>query len=147
MEGLGLLPVETTFAPEKTTVQVRGRVMASDGPIGGAVGTDVTAYEIHMGHSGVLDESFSAAFVLDGGRPDGLGHGNVLGTYLHGLFDNAPVRRALLAWAAKRKGLAPEALEHLPSAELDADAEFDRLAGVLRESLDFKALRRIAGLD
>jgi len=147
MAGLGLLPVETTFAPEKTTVQVRGRVAIGEGPLGDAAGSAVTAYEIHMGHSRVLDESVAAAFVLDSGRPDGLGGGNVLGTYLHGLFDNAPVRRALLAWAAERKGLAPDALAQLPSAEMDADAEFDRLAGVLRESLDLKTLWRVAGLD
>ena len=145
MDGLGLLPVETTFAAEKTTVQVRGQVAAEDGPLGRAGGSDVVAYEIHMGQSRVVDGPAEAAFVLEGERPDGQARGNVLGTYLHGVFDNAPVRRALLAWAAERKGLPAGALDH-GSGELDAEAEFDRLAGVLREALDLKALWRIAGL-
>ena len=35
--------------------------------------------------------------------------GNVLGTYLHGLFANDGLRRALLVELASRKGLAPDA--------------------------------------
>ena len=147
MEGLGLLPVETEFAPEKTTVQVRGRVAAEGGVIGAAAGSDVTAYEIHMGQSRELVDGARPAFTLEGGRTDGLAAGNVLGTYLHGLFDNRQVRRAILGWAAARKGLPVDALDSRPSAEREADAEFDRWAAVLRESLDVAQLKRIVGVS
>lgn len=146
MEGLGLLPVETEFSLEKTTVQVRGRVAVHSGLLGAASGAAVTAYEMHMGQSRVLDERARPAFQLDGERPEGLAAENVLGTYLHGLFDNAPVTRALLGWAAARKGLPASVFDSAHSPEMDAGAEFDRWAGVLRESLDVPALRRIVGL-
>ncbi len=47
--GLGLLPVRTTFAREKTTVRVRARVRPGAGLFAGAAGREVRAYEIHAG--------------------------------------------------------------------------------------------------
>ncbi len=141
--GLGLLPVETEFLPEKTTHQVAGWVAATAGPLAGAAGSPVTAYEIHVGRSQVT--AAAPAFVLDGGRPDGcLGTaGTVIGTYLHGLLDNAPVRHALLRWAATRKG---RSLELAPGPDGERDAPYDRLAEALRLSLDVPQLYRIIGL-
>ena len=50
--------------------------------------------------------------------------GNVLGTYVHGLFHNTELRRAMLNELARRKGVSlPEA-----APELDLDREYDRLA-------------------
>lgn len=88
VRGLGLLPIETRFSPEKrvrrATVEVSGA-----GPIDGATGT-VSGYEIHMGRTTQtvsveqpLGEQ-SAAVPL------------VLGTYLHGVFENESVRDAFL---------------------------------------------------
>jgi adenosylcobyric acid synthase len=86
------------------------------------------------------------AFILADGQPDGCvsASGTVVGTYLHGLLDNALVRRALLEWVAARKGLPPESLAAPPPAA--AEAEYDRLAAVLRQSLDVSRLYQIAGL-
>ncbi|HEU5315218.1 MAG TPA: cobyric acid synthase [Chloroflexota bacterium] len=148
VEGLGLLPVETAFAAEKTTVQVRGSVTATAGPLAGARGTAVTAYEIHMGQTRLLADGVEAPFAI-GDRGDGcvgVG-GNVVGCYLHGLFDSAPLRRAVLRWAAARKGVPLEALDAAPAPEREVEAELDRWAGVLRDSLDLQALWRIVGLE
>ena len=106
-----------------------------------------------MGHTRALpgEAPPPPAFAIcdaNGERPDGavaVG-GTVIGTYLHGLFDNAPVRRALLAWLAERKGLPPEALGAPPDPTQGADREFDRLAAALRDALDIKRLYRIIGL-
>ncbi len=151
--GLGLLPVETTFAAEKRTVQVRGRVTPTAAPLAAAAGVPIVAYEIHMGHTRSLPDvpALPPAFELDGptgAQPDGAvaRSGTVFGTYLHGLFDNAPVRRALLSWVAAQKGLPPETVAVPPAAGAAADREFDRLAAVLRESLDVEKLYRIIGL-
>ena len=151
--GLGLLPVETTFASEKRTVQVHGRTLGAAAPLAAAQGSAITAYEIHMGHTRPLPggEPPSPAFAIcerDGERPDGAvsAGGTVIGTYLHGLLDNAPVRRTLLSWVAARKGLPPEVLTSPPDPGQAADREFDRLAGALRESLDVERLYQIIGL-
>src|SRR5439155_21054666 len=44
--GLGLLPVETTFAAQKRTVQVRGRALGTAAPLAAARGSAIAAYEI-----------------------------------------------------------------------------------------------------
>jgi adenosylcobyric acid synthase len=97
--GLGLLPVITRFDRyEKTTKQVR---LGSNqvGPILAGMG-EVTGYEIHMGET---DRGETAeAFKGDGAvSPDGL----VIGTYLHGLFQNEGAVTALLSELYRRKGL------------------------------------------
>jgi adenosylcobyric acid synthase len=73
--------------------------------------------------------------------------GRVLGTYVHGLFENAGLRRALLRGlaAAKGRGDAPEAAAWGQLASLDA--QFDRLAAEVRASLDLPRLYDIAGLQ
>jgi adenosylcobyric acid synthase len=150
--------VETVFLSEKTTRQVQGRVALADGPLGAALGTPVTAYEIHMGRTVpcAVDPSGpdspddsgrtgSPAFLLEGGRADGtaVSEGRVFGTYLHGMMDNAPLRRALIAWAAARKGRSPD---DLPAPAGAFEPGYDRLADVLRRSLDVARLYEIAGL-
>ena len=54
-EGLGLLDVVTTFTSRKTTLQVRARVAAERGLLAAAAGTDLSAYEIHVGRSEVAE--------------------------------------------------------------------------------------------
>jgi hypothetical protein len=58
-------------------------------------------------------------------------------------LDCLPLRRALLTWGAARNG---KTLEAPASPQSDAEAEYDRLAAVLRRSLDVPLLYRIAGL-
>jgi adenosylcobyric acid synthase len=150
VDGLGLLPVETSFRGEKTTRQVTGRVAPLPGPLAGAAGSPVVAYEIHMGESRVVTHAGrplpnAPAFVLGDARPDGCAGpgGTVLGTYLHGLLDNAPVRRAILSWAAARGG---RGLDTTGGPAVEAEREYDRLAAALRASLDVGRLYDIAGL-
>jgi adenosylcobyric acid synthase len=88
VDGVGLLPVETEFSRRKRVREVSLEV-AGTGPIEGATGP-VSGYEIHMGrteHAAPIDaplEEHSAATE------------SVLGTYLHGLFENESVRDAFL---------------------------------------------------
>ena len=126
--GLGLLEHETVFAPEKRTARVEGRVVARRGPLGAANGAAVEGYEIHAGRSAAGD---SPLLEIDG-RPDGH-DGLVFGTYLHGLFENRPVRRALIEWLARRRGIPR------PPEASCADP-YDRWADVLEASLDVPRL-------
>jgi adenosylcobyric acid synthase len=97
--GLGLLPVVTRFEQyEKTTRQVRVRANPV-GPILSGIG-EVTGYEIHMGETDRREAE--EAFTGDGAiSPDGL----VIGTYLHGLFQNGNAVQALLSYLYGKKGL------------------------------------------
>jgi adenosylcobyric acid synthase len=140
--GLGLLAVTTRFASEKATVQVRGHIMANRGLLAAAQGTEIIGYQIHIGQT-VADESPLFAMTRGNGRaePEGAisSNGRVLGTYLHGLFRNPALVDALVgALAADRDiPIAPRTRR---------DDPYDRLAAVLRNSLDVNRLRAIAGL-
>ena len=77
-------------------------------------------------------------------EPDGVtnAQGNVLGTYLHGIFDTGALWRALVEHVRRQKDLGGEEGEMLTMAEL-RDREFDRLAAVVRANLDMDAVYRI----
>ena len=117
VNGLGLLLIETTFATTKRTVRVRGELLASMGPLAGARGSQIVAYEIHMGRTTAYDaiqplvaiEERSEALVseLDGGV---YGDGLVMGTYLHGLLENDAPRHALIDWLQARRRASGRAL-------------------------------------
>ena len=142
LRGLGLLPAETQFQGEKTRTQVTGRFLAPEGIFGGMAGVPFAGYEIHMGRT----ESTAAPLVefstqTGEGRADGLSAGNVWGCYVHGLFDKAEAARALVDCLLAAKGLEPG------TAAVDwkeyAQAQYDKLADGLRQSLDMERVYRI----
>jgi adenosylcobyric acid synthase len=86
--GFGMLPVETRFSADKRVEAVEFDLSAG-GPLAGADGT-ASGYEIHMG------DSTPTADVARPVGPDSAAAGRVLGTYLHGLFENRAARDAFL---------------------------------------------------
>jgi adenosylcobyric acid synthase len=98
--GLGLLPVVTRFSRYGKTTEQVVRTASKKEPILSAMGT-VCGYEIHMGETdrGTAEEAFSGEGAVTG---DGL----VIGTYLHGLFENPSAVSAILTYLYSRKGLA-----------------------------------------
>jgi adenosylcobyric acid synthase len=146
--GLGLLPVETTFSPVKTTLRVSARVVASEGPFADARDVVCDAYEIHSGVTRVTGADVMRPFVLvaRGGAStdalEGVGDatGAVTGTYLHGIFASGAVRRSLLTWLAARDGRAA----HPGWGEARSRAgRWDRLADIVAASLDIRAIDRL----
>ena len=145
-QGLELLPIATTFAATKTTHQVRGKVAAATGLLAGCDTGVITGYEIHMGQTygksrapfSITERSGSAINSPDGAiDADGL----TMGTYMHGLFHNHSLRHALLMNLAKRKGIPLEG-----GAILDLDAEYDKLAELVRRSVDMNAIYEMTGV-
>jgi adenosylcobyric acid synthase len=96
VEGFGLLPVVTRFAPEKRVEQATVEVCGT-GPIDGASGS-ATGYEIHAGRTELVGE------VARPLGPESAACGDVLGTYLHGLFENRAVREAFVDGLYRRTG-------------------------------------------
>lgn len=146
--GLGLLAVVTEFSPDKSTEQVRGVVAADRGLLSGAAGLPVSGYEIHMGHTRVAPGGQVIALSERSRKPvrdfDGAldEDGLTLGTYMHGLFHNDELRRAMLRFLAARRGVELDDDRFAGSL----DTEFDRLADFVTEHLDMELLYRIAGL-
>jgi len=160
--GLGLLPVSTTFAATKRTVRVQGQILATVGALAGAAGRELIAYEIHMGRTEadaglsslvqITDRSGEGVSERDGAiSADGL----LMGTYLHGLFENDAARHALIdGLLARRRAGAPtqagSTATPVPAVRrnLAADRAYqlDRLADTVRGSLDLRPLLAACGL-
>ncbi|MDR3324774.1 MAG: cobyric acid synthase [Spirochaetaceae bacterium] len=128
--GMGLLPVETTFHPEKHRKQVNGRTNA----FGGCA---VEGYEIHMGQTKQTDESAH----IDA-RDHIVQNGAVYGTYLHGVFDNAQCREAFCAELCARKSIPPLAEHHSNLAHYK-ETQYNKLASAIRTNLDMNLVRKI----
>lgn len=147
-EGLGLLHVETEFGREKQTTQLRGRA-ARPSFLASETAPPISGYEIHMGRVtrapgceaafAITERNGSEQTALDGARSD---TGTVIGTMIHGLFENSSVRGALIAALRSRKGLPPRSPASLAPL---AEDEFDRIAGVLRANVDMKMLLGLVG--
>jgi adenosylcobyric acid synthase len=94
--GLGLLELRTELTTEKRLAQVTGRCAFAD--------AEVAGYEIHMGVSS------GAALGVPAFRIDGRDEGarseddQILGSYLHGMFDHPQACAALLRWAGLDSG-------------------------------------------
>ena len=129
IDGLGLLPLITTFAVEKLTRQVtldRLKFRFLDDEIDGRV---LEGYEIHAGET---EPSSASLMMVDG---------NVFGTYVHGIFDNDDFRRQMLNAVRRRKGLAP--LENTRNRRAEKQAAYDRLARIVRDNLNMALLDEI----
>lgn len=122
--GLGLLPVSTAFAAGKTVRRNAARFGDVAGAWSALSGVALQGYEIHHGNTRAHPAGGGAAAreVIPGLAWQNAA-GNVLGLYLHGMFEDAAVLRALLGAHA-----APP------------DAVFDGLADFLQRHLDPRVL-------
>ena len=140
--GLGLLPVETTFVPEKATFRVQARVRDGPGWLRGAAEQEAEGYEIHMGRTSggrpwlELTRRNGESVSLDEGAVSD--DGRVWGCYLHGLFGNAALRRAWLD-SLGRGSARVEAAAVGPSLH----DSLERLADAVEAALDMKRLEAI----
>ncbi|MHB8765839.1 MAG: cobyric acid synthase [Deferrisomatales bacterium] len=140
-KGLGLLDAETVMERDKVTAQAEGQVLPGalpwyeDGP-------NLAGYEIHMGRTALGPRSRPLLRLRrlgdDRWHDDGAlsADGRVLGTYLHGVFDNDAFRHALL-------DLYRDPVAAGPSFAQQKEEGYDRLAALLRECLDLGAIYRI----
>ena len=96
--GLGLLPLVTQFAADKTVTKTQTRFAQVHGPWSALSHVQVQGYEIHHGQTQGHPAMLAAGAVLHEVMPDLAwqnASGQVLGTYLHGLFENPAVLQAL----------------------------------------------------
>jgi adenosylcobyric acid synthase len=131
-EGLGWLELETTLEPHKQLHRAQGRLAFADAQVSG--------YEIHCGISRgpALAQPLAR---LDDGRPDGARSADdqVIGTYLHGLFDAPQALVALLQWAGLRDAVTLD-------VHALREASIDRLADAVEQHLDTRLLQKLLGM-
>ena len=115
LPGLGLLPVTTTITPEKTTRQVTFQFD----------GHDCQGYEIHQGVTSAQTP------IVEADR--------CIGTYIHGILDNAPVIDYLLAPFAEKIKQRSQSFDYHTFKE----QQYDLLADHVRQHLDMDKLYQI----
>jgi len=151
VRGLGLLALRTHFEQEKVTAQVLARVRCPSFLTDG-VGLEeaVHGYEIHMGMVVPHNQQASPFEIQSRNgrtevRSDGAlsSDGMVVGTLLHGLFENEAIRSGTVAFLRRRKGIvADDIIRRIPTKQ----DEYDRLDAVVRGHLDCELLWRLTGL-
>ncbi|MEL7602538.1 MAG: cobyric acid synthase [Bacillota bacterium] len=139
MRGMELLPVDTVFKPEKVRTRVTGKVLPADGRFASLCGP-FAGYEIHMGKTTLRPEAEPFA-ELSSGITDGAVYKNVLGCYVHGLFDDT-LGAALVRMLLREKGMEYASPETV-SAEYFKQQQYDALADALRANLDIDFIYRI----
>ena len=131
--GLGHFDYETTLTANKHLVNVRGTLASAQ--------AEVRGYEIHMGETAGRALERPAIWLegRDGPRAEGAcsDDGQLLATYVHGVFDTPAACASLLEWA----GLASsEAFDY----DVLRQRSLDTLADAVAAHVDVDALWRVA---
>ena len=147
VRGMGLLPVTTVFEEEKQLENRTYHIGMPEGTFASLSGKKVAGYEIHMGRTEAADNDGALKPFVIG--PDGevLGYtaGTVAGSYIHGIFDEVVFRETFIDLLYARKGKTRGESEHLSIHEY-REQQFDKLAQILRESLDMDRIYEILEL-
>ena len=151
--GIGLLPATTVFKSHKVKMTNQVRAIANLAFYKG----EIRGYEIHMGRTYFSNSNLKSAFTIiersgkkvmddDGGAVNR--DGNVIGTYIHGIFDNDAFRQAFLNHLRLKKGLSPVSVRaSMDKGEnksgIDWDIEYNKLADFVRRNIDMDTVYEI----
>lgn len=152
MDGLGLLDCETHFTVQKTTAQVKAKISQSkpdnNGPFDTRDELIIEGYEVHRGQTvtGANVRPFCRLTSRNGQVVDAYDgavslSGSVMGSYIHGIFDQGTFTRQLLNKLRLRKNL-PE-LEKSPSFDEYKQCQYDHLAAKMRENIDIARIYQL----
>ena len=146
--GFGYLPTATTFAAQKRLRQVAAS--ADFNFLGARIsGKNLLGYEIHMGQTDFLEEACRPFHIVqkDNFAADGAvsADGLVIGTYIHGIFDDDDFRRCLLNRLRVHRGWSETPVQYRYREA--KERSYNRLAETVRKSLDMERLRAIVEGD
>jgi adenosylcobyric acid synthase len=142
--GLSLIDAKTIFMLQKNTYQIKARLhgsYASRSDLNNFnTRSELSGYEIHMGETELLngtlpfleitERSDKEVCVDDGAISN---DGNVIGTYVHGIFDNDEFRLELINCLRRKKCLSPIQPEDL--SKVDKERQYDKLADLFRKNI------------
>ena len=138
IKGMGLLPMKTTFIPEKTRTRVKGHFQNVKGLLHELSQVEIEGYEIHMG---VSESSGERMLVLT----DEVTHGERKEDglcYVHGIFDRAEAAEAVVRALLLQKGCPADHVKAVNMSEYKEE-QYNKLADIIRENVDMQAIRRI----
>ena len=131
LPGLGLLPITTTMSGEKVTRQIEAQFSSHL----------LNGYEIHMGETVPFGNANESPLLqLNDGRPDGyIVDNKCMGTYVHGILDNAPFVDFLLQPFADKLTTIDTSFDYQAFKE----EQYDRLAEHVRKHVDMERIYKI----
>ena len=134
VEGLNLLPMTTTFNAEKLTRQVTLDEVNFDFLNDHINAKNLDGYEIHAGETKFDSEMKTKSIMTSENHI-------VIGTYVHGIFDNDNFRLQILNSILKYKGL-PQ-IKNTRNVRAEKQRNYERLADITRKNLNMKLLKTI----
>jgi adenosylcobyric acid synthase len=140
--GLGLLELTTVMESSKNTLQYSGEILVGDGLFKGLSGSYINGYEIHQG---VTNGNENGKFLDGSGYINGVIKDNIIGCYIHGIFDNSEFTRGFLNNIRNKKGL--DSIDTTITFDQFKENEYDKLAKIVKESVDMKKIYNIMGLS
>lgn len=149
--GFGLLPLRTAMLREKVTTPVQAHVEAEAWLNGELAGISLRGYEIHVGETTYIGDvkplfrmKRAPEYRLE--FEDGCisGDGRVIGTYLHGLFDEDSFRHCWIGAIRRSLGLA-DAVK-LVNWKQRREEELNRLSDTVRDAVDLPAIYELMRL-
>jgi len=149
--GLGLLDITTDFKANKVTTRVQAELLGARDFFHGVQDRKIAGYEIHMGESNLGANAEPAFRIVNrNGRQATIHEGAVskdrpiLGTYIHGVFENAHIRRGLINYLLRKKNRDDRQESQVgPSIDEVREQEFDKLADLVRNNLDIRKFYEI----
>lgn len=148
VKTLGLLDTITVFEEEKETKRVELKLINESALFKNINNKKISAYEIHNGRTKILqisDKNCSYLFEYSNLKKEGRINesSTVIGTYLHGIFDNNEFTYSILKNIADKKNIE---LNILNDNEEYIEREYDRLADLIRNNIDMKEIYKIIGI-
>lgn len=149
LRGMGLLPVRTVFAAQKTRTRVHGSFEGLQGSLKGLSGAALEGYEIHMGTTGYTKEAAPLVRITEENsekreKYDGAQAGNCFGCYVHGIFEHPAAAAGFAEALLLEKGYTPGKLE-LTDWHTYKETQYNKLADIIRENLDMRYIYEVIG--
>lgn len=142
VQGLGLIKAETVFEKEKVRTVVQGKFNNIKGYFSFLNGACFAGYEIHMGKTYSENSNISEIKDSFGNiKSDGLAENNILGTYIHGIFDEVDVVKRIIDKLKQKKGI-DTVTEEKDINELK-NKEYEKLADMLMNYLNIPKIYEI----
>jgi adenosylcobyric acid synthase len=135
-KGLGFLDISTILEKEKTTTQFFGKSIESIEVLDMKSNFEFSGYEIHQG----VSKGKAKTFLKNESQDIGFVNGNVIGTYLHGVFEEGNFLKVILDY------LKNENQSEKKSFKEFKEKEYNKLSRIARESLDMNKIYEIMGI-
>ncbi len=137
INGLGLLDLVTTMEIEKETTQYNGKIENKIDILDLDENIDISGYEIHQGRS----KGDGNSFLTRGEYSLGMVNNNIIGTYLHGIFNKGIFVEKLINKLGSIAKVEVEVEEK--DYKTFKEKEYDKLAKILRKTVDIESIYKI----